>query len=73
MVRVRLVSAAVLVVGLVAWSGRTVVADLDPKAITIQLPNDIKWNKGNGSETATLIGDPSKPGLYSRAPEVAAP
>jgi hypothetical protein len=37
---------------------------LDPKAITIQMPADIKWVKGNGSETATLVGDPSKPGLY---------
>src|SRR5918911_1398925 len=39
-------------------------ADLNPKAITIQLPNDIKWNKGRGSEQAVLVGDPSKPGLY---------
>ncbi len=39
-------------------------ADLDPKAITIQLPHDIKWTKGNGAETAVLVGDPSKPGLY---------
>jgi hypothetical protein len=39
-------------------------AELNPKAITIQLPADIKWNKGRGSESATLVGDPSKPGLY---------
>jgi hypothetical protein len=39
-------------------------ADLDPKAITISLPKDIKWTKGNGAETAVLVGDPSKPGLY---------
>jgi quercetin dioxygenase-like cupin family protein len=39
-------------------------ADLDPKAITIQLPKEIKWTKGNGSESAVLVGDPSKPGIY---------
>src|SRR5262249_27961593 len=41
-------------------------ADLDPKAINIQLPKDIKWvaNTAAGSETAVLLGDPNKPGLY---------
>ena len=39
-------------------------ADLDPKAITVQMPKEIKWVKGNGAESATLVGDPSKPGLY---------
>lgn len=38
--------------------------DLNPKAIAVQLPAEIKWNKGNGSESAVLVGDPSKPGLY---------
>ena len=41
-------------------------AELDPKAIAIQLPKDIKWvrNEAAGSETAVLVGDPAKPGLY---------
>jgi hypothetical protein len=40
-------------------------ADLDPKAIAIQLPAQIKWVKqGAGAESAVLVGDPSKPGLY---------
>lgn len=40
-------------------------ADLDPKAINIQLPKDIKWvSTAGGSEQAVLMGDPSKPGLY---------
>jgi hypothetical protein len=41
-------------------------ADLDPKAINIQLPKDIKWvaNPAAGAEQAILVGDPSKPGLY---------
>ena len=64
MVRLRLACIAALVVVLSGWSHFIVSADLDPKAIKIQLPKEIKWNKGNGSETATLVGDPSKPGLY---------
>lgn len=64
MFRLHLACAALLVVGVVASGVRIAAADLDPKAITIQLPKEIKWNKGNGSETATLVGDPSKPGLY---------
>jgi hypothetical protein len=64
MYRVRVALAAVLVVGIGAWSGHVAAGDLDPKAITIQLPKDIKWTKGNGSEQAVLVGDPSKPGLY---------
>ena len=39
-------------------------AELDPKAITIQLPAQIKWVKNGGAETAVLLGDPAKPGLY---------
>src|SRR6476661_10703442 len=41
-------------------------ADLDPKAISIQLPADIKWVKpaNGGSEQAIVAGDPAKPGLY---------
>jgi hypothetical protein len=41
-------------------------AELDPKAIAIQLPKDIKWtvNAAAGSEVAVLVGDPAKPGLY---------
>jgi hypothetical protein len=38
--------------------------DLNPKAIAIQLPADIKWVRNNGAETAVLVGDPAKPGLY---------
>ena len=45
--------------------GSTQAAELNPKAINIQLPKDIKWVKqGAGAEVATLVGDPSKPGLY---------
>src|SRR3954454_22114866 len=57
------VSLLALAAGMLA--GTTgVSADLDPKAITVQLPKEIKWTKGNGSESAILVGDPSQPGLY---------
>ena len=39
-------------------------AELDPKAIAIQLPKEIKWVRNGGAETAVLVGDPAKPGLY---------
>src|SRR2546423_14071936 len=55
---------ALLAVGSGGAKGAAGVADLNPKAITIQLPAEIKWNKGRGSEQAILAGDPSKPGLY---------
>ena len=38
--------------------------DLNPKAIAIQLPKDIKWVRNGGAESAVLVGDPAKPGLY---------
>src|SRR5215471_14947106 len=45
--------------------GSVRAADLDPKAINIQLPKDIKWMpSGTGAEQAILVGDPSKQGLY---------
>ena len=40
-------------------------SDLDPKAISITFPRDIKWVATNGgNEQAVLLGDPAKPGLY---------
>jgi quercetin dioxygenase-like cupin family protein len=45
--------------------GSIQAAELDPKAINIQLPKDIKWvATAGGSEQAVLAGDPSKPGIY---------
>jgi len=54
-----------LVLLMVLFIGSVRAADLDPKAINIQLPKEIKWvaNAG-GSEQAILFGDPSKAGLY---------
>jgi quercetin dioxygenase-like cupin family protein len=39
-------------------------AQIDPKAITYTLPENIQWQKGTASDSASLLGDPSKPGLY---------
>jgi hypothetical protein len=40
-------------------------ANLNPKAINITLPEKINWVANpSGSESAVLVGDPSKPGLY---------
>src|SRR3984893_14926257 len=39
---------------------------LDPKAITIKLPDQIPWKRSAAgtNETAVLYGDPDKPGFY---------
>ncbi len=39
--------------------------ELDPTEVTYKLPNQITWTGRAGSaETAVLMGDPNKPGLY---------
>jgi len=54
-----------LVISVSLCVGSLSAADLDPKAISIKLPDEIKWVANpSGSETAVLVGDPSKPGLY---------
>lgn len=62
-----LLVAAVLIVSSLGAAKATAkaAADLNPAAIAIQLPNQIKWvDGGNGALNATLYGDPTKPGLY---------
>jgi len=39
-------------------------AEPDPKIISYILPDKIPWRIGKNSDTATLEGDPSKPGVY---------
>jgi hypothetical protein len=60
----RVIAFALATPVVMALGSARLAADLDPKAINIQLPKDIKWVRGNGSESAVLVGDPSKPGLY---------
>ena len=67
MFRFRLGLAALLLAGLCGLNSHAsarALGDVNSKAITISLPADIKWNKTEAAETATLLGDPSKPGLY---------
>jgi hypothetical protein len=54
---VLLASAAFLLV-----PGRA--AEPDPKIISYTLPDNIVWKKSANTDTATLQGDPSKPGVY---------
>jgi hypothetical protein len=56
---------AALAIALSSSLARAEAPPIDPKAITIKLPEEIHWvaNPG-GSESAVLVGDPSKPGLY---------
>jgi hypothetical protein len=55
-----------LVISVLITLGSLQAADLDPKAINIQLPKDIKWvATAGGSEQAVLVGDPSKPAFIS--------
>ena len=68
MLRFRLSLAALLVVGLSGSSSHPsaqAVSGLNPKAIRITLPNDIKWIKTDANERAVLYGDPSKPVLWA--------
>ena len=60
---------AMVAVAIFAWVGGVRAADLDPKlnpaAIAIQMPKDVKWVESpDGSASAVLLGDPTKPGLY---------
>jgi hypothetical protein len=68
MLRYRIALAALTVAICAGMSGHVTaraIGDLNPKAITITLPADIKWTKNAASERAVLYGDPSKPGYYA--------
>lgn len=57
------VIAAALVVPV--GSAKPPVPELNPSAIMITPPDQIKWvDGGNGALNAVLAGDPTKPGLY---------
>jgi hypothetical protein len=53
------------VIAVFVWLGATQAADLNPAAITITLPENLKWSTSeSGSSNAVLFGDPNKPGMY---------
>src|ERR1700680_638493 len=39
-------------------------AEPDPNAVSYTLPDKLEWKKGDNNDTATVQGDPSKPGIY---------
>jgi quercetin dioxygenase-like cupin family protein len=39
-------------------------AGFDSSAVTAKSPDQIEWKDNGGNRTATLYGDPDKPGLY---------
>ena len=47
-------------------ASRAAEQQLNPKAISIKLPDQIPWkrNEAGTNETAVLAGDPEKPGIY---------
>ena len=65
----RLVVGA-FVVATFVWIGSVIAAEmtpapLNPAAINIQLPKDIKWKESEaGSATYVAAGDPNKPGAF---------
>jgi hypothetical protein len=68
MLRFRIALTALLLLGFAGSSSHVAaraIGDLNPKAIKITLPSDIKWTKTAASERAVLYGDPSKPGYYA--------
>jgi hypothetical protein len=61
---VKLFGASILAAALTPTLSHAV--EIDPKAVVIQLPDQIKWSPVNaaGAQQAVLFGDPTKPGLY---------
>jgi quercetin dioxygenase-like cupin family protein len=59
-------SCSIAVLGMLLSAMSAARADVDPKAVQVTAPADIKWvrNAAGTNETATLFGDPSKPGPY---------
>jgi len=57
---------AVLGGAAMVWLGSARAADLNPAAIKIQAPDQIKWEDDlkRGESQAILAGDPEKPGIY---------
>jgi hypothetical protein len=60
----RVIRVALVTPLLIGLGPSRAAADLDKKAISIQLPAEIKWVRNGGAESAVLVGDPAKPGLY---------
>jgi quercetin dioxygenase-like cupin family protein len=56
-----------LTVASLLWAAGTAgAAELDPAAVAFKLPDQIPWKAAanGGPQTAVMLGDPEKPGLY---------
>ena len=60
----RAIRVAFIIPMFIVFASVRAATELNPKAIAIELPKDIKWVRNGGAETAVLVGDPNKPGLY---------
>jgi len=59
------VVALVVAIAVSVGSAKAPAPELNPAAISYKLPNQINWvHAPNGSDSAVLAGDPSKPGMY---------
>jgi hypothetical protein len=57
---------AALMITMFVWIASVNASDLNPAAIGIKLPKDIKWVESpSGAANAVLVGDPAKPGFYA--------
>ena len=57
---------AALAMGIFLMLGSDAAADLNPSAVVVKLPGNIQWSGSptSAAQSAVLVGDPSKPGLY---------
>ncbi len=63
----RTIAAALTVTLAGAVATAATAVELNPKAIAIKIPEDLKWRDPTGAaptNQAILYGDPAKPGLY---------
>jgi quercetin dioxygenase-like cupin family protein len=60
------VRAALIATSLAGLMSVSLAAELNPAAVTFKLPDQIKWSPidPRGVQSATLLGDPDKPGFY---------
>ena len=58
----RFIAAALVI----ATIGPATAVELNPAAVAFKLPDQIAWKAGAnpGVESAVMVGDPSKPGMY---------
>lgn len=55
-----------VVIAILLFVGSDKAADLDPAAVIVKIPANIQWTGSatTGAQSAILMGDPTKPGLY---------